>query len=61
MNELHFSNYEASSRMTISRTNSLSLQLYRLLFLHEGKVVWQGMTDEFTTSNNPIVRQVINY
>ncbi|KAK8593741.1 hypothetical protein V6N12_045816 [Hibiscus sabdariffa] len=29
----------------------------RLLFLHEGKVVWQGMTDEFTTSINPIVRQ----
>ncbi|XWS58816.1 hypothetical protein CRYUN_Cryun08bG0066100 [Craigia yunnanensis] len=29
----------------------------RLLFLHEGKVVWQGMTDEFTTSTNPIVRQ----
>ncbi|KAK6232476.1 ABC transporter-like [Theobroma cacao] len=29
----------------------------RLLFLHEGKVVWQGMTDEFTTSANPIVQQ----
>ncbi|XWS57313.1 hypothetical protein CRYUN_Cryun09bG0163000 [Craigia yunnanensis] len=29
----------------------------RLLFLHEGKVVWQGMTDEFTTSTNPIVQQ----
>ncbi|KAE8671005.1 Protein TRIGALACTOSYLDIACYLGLYCEROL 3 [Hibiscus syriacus] len=29
----------------------------RLLFLHEGKVVWHGMTDEFTTSTNPIVRQ----
>ncbi|TYG59186.1 hypothetical protein ES288_D08G282000v1 [Gossypium darwinii] len=29
----------------------------RLLFLHEGKVVWQGMTEEFTTSTNPIVRQ----
>lgn len=29
----------------------------RLLFLHEGEVVWQGMTDEFTTSTNPIVRQ----
>ncbi|XVF41557.1 hypothetical protein PTKIN_Ptkin01aG0289100 [Pterospermum kingtungense] len=29
----------------------------RLLFLHEGKIVWQGMTDEFTTSTNPIVRQ----
>ncbi|XP_041018518.1 protein TRIGALACTOSYLDIACYLGLYCEROL 3, chloroplastic [Juglans microcarpa x Juglans regia] len=29
----------------------------RLLFLHEGKVVWQGMTNEFTTSTNPIVKQ----
>ncbi|CAM8894590.1 unnamed protein product [Rhodiola kirilowii] len=29
----------------------------RLLFLHEGKVVWQGMTEEFTTSSNPIVQQ----
>ncbi|XWS65132.1 hypothetical protein CRYUN_Cryun05aG0064500 [Craigia yunnanensis] len=29
----------------------------RLLFLHEGKVVWQGITDEFTMSIIPIVRQ----
>ncbi|GAA0168794.1 ATP-binding cassette [Lithospermum erythrorhizon] len=29
----------------------------RILFLHEGKVVWQGMTDEFSTSTTPIVRQ----
>ncbi|KAH9302187.1 hypothetical protein KI387_013770, partial [Taxus chinensis] len=29
----------------------------RLLFLHEGQVVWQGMTHEFDTSINPIVRQ----
>ncbi|KAG6736125.1 hypothetical protein POTOM_061172 [Populus tomentosa] len=29
----------------------------RLLFLHEGKVVWQGMTDEFMTSASPIVQQ----
>ncbi|GLT36443.1 hypothetical protein SLA2020_108180 [Shorea laevis] len=29
----------------------------RLLFLYEGKIVWQGMTEEFTTSTNPIVRQ----
>lgn len=29
----------------------------RLLFLHEGKVVWQGMTHEFTSSTNPIVKQ----
>ncbi|KAL5058609.1 hypothetical protein RYX36_030213 [Vicia faba] len=30
----------------------------RLLFLHKGKVVWEGMTHEFTTSTNPIVEQV---
>ncbi|OAY43874.1 protein TRIGALACTOSYLDIACYLGLYCEROL 3, chloroplastic isoform X1 [Manihot esculenta] len=29
----------------------------RLLFLYKGKVVWQGMTHEFTTSSNPIVQQ----
>ncbi|KAJ4772354.1 Sulfate/thiosulfate import ATP-binding protein CysA [Rhynchospora pubera] len=29
----------------------------RLLFLHEGKIVWEGMTDEFMTSTNPIVQQ----
>ncbi|EXC29922.1 Protein TRIGALACTOSYLDIACYLGLYCEROL 3 [Morus notabilis] len=29
----------------------------RLIFLYEGKIVWQGMTHEFTTSTNPIVRQ----
>lgn len=29
----------------------------RLIFLYEGKVVWEGMTHEFTTSANPIVRQ----
>ncbi|XP_068646069.1 protein TRIGALACTOSYLDIACYLGLYCEROL 3, chloroplastic-like [Aristolochia californica] len=29
----------------------------RLLFLHEGKIVWEGRTDEFTTSTNPIVKQ----
>ncbi|CAK9140122.1 unnamed protein product [Ilex paraguariensis] len=29
----------------------------RLLFLYEGKVVWEGMTNEFASSTNPIVRQ----
>ncbi|KAL8051995.1 hypothetical protein ABFX02_06G183500 [Erythranthe guttata] len=29
----------------------------RLLFLYEGKVVWQGMTHEFSSSTNPIVEQ----
>ncbi|XP_048137066.1 protein TRIGALACTOSYLDIACYLGLYCEROL 3, chloroplastic isoform X2 [Rhodamnia argentea] len=29
----------------------------RLIFLYEGKIVWEGMTHEFTSSANPIVRQ----
>eukprot|EP00252_Welwitschia_mirabilis_P015949 TRINITY_DN35366_c0_g1_i1.p1 TRINITY_DN35366_c0_g1~~TRINITY_DN35366_c0_g1_i1.p1 ORF type:complete len:371 (+),score=74.99 TRINITY_DN35366_c0_g1_i1:301-1413(+) len=29
----------------------------RLLFLHEGRIVWQGSTSDFHTSTNPIVRQ----
>lgn len=35
--------------------------LFRLLFLYEGKIVWQGMTHEFTTSTNPIVQQVPSF
>jgi ABC-type transporter Mla maintaining outer membrane lipid asymmetry ATPase subunit MlaF len=34
------------------------LHFCRILFLHEGKVVWEGPTAEFDTSINPIVRQV---
>ena len=40
----------------------LNKQLFticRLIFLYDGKIVWQGMTHEFTTSTNPIVQQVI--
>ncbi|GMH11402.1 hypothetical protein Nepgr_013243 [Nepenthes gracilis] len=29
----------------------------RLIFLHEGKIVWEGLTHEFITSTNPIVQQ----
>ncbi|RRT34478.1 hypothetical protein BHM03_00059513 [Ensete ventricosum] len=29
----------------------------RLLFLYEGRIVWEGKTDEFNTTVNPIVRQ----
>ncbi|PKU63322.1 protein TRIGALACTOSYLDIACYLGLYCEROL 3, chloroplastic isoform X2 [Dendrobium catenatum] len=29
----------------------------RLLFLYDGTIVWEGMTQEFTTSTNPIVKQ----
>ena len=31
--------------------------LRRLVFLHEGKVVWEGTTDEFEASEIPIVKQ----
>ncbi|GAB2218500.1 hypothetical protein Droror1_Dr00001725 [Drosera rotundifolia] len=29
----------------------------RLIFLHDGKIVWEGLTHEFTSSTNPIVLQ----
>eukprot|EP00850_Spirogloea_muscicola_P014414 SM000103S09506 [mRNA] locus=s103:287916:290335:- [translate_table: standard] len=29
----------------------------RILFLHDGKVVWEGKTEEFDSTTNPIVRQ----
>ncbi|KAK9673451.1 hypothetical protein RND81_12G168900 [Saponaria officinalis] len=32
----------------------------RLIFLYEGKIVWEGLTHEFTTSTNPIVEQFAN-
>lgn len=31
--------------------------LRRLIFLHEGEVVWTGTTDEFEQSELPIVKQ----
>lgn len=33
----------------------------RVLFLHEGKVVWHGPTADFETTSNPIVRQVLSF
>ena len=29
----------------------------RLIFLHAGKVVWEGTSEEFDTTDEPIVRQ----
>lgn len=29
----------------------------RIIFLHQGKVVWEGPTEEFDTTDEPIVRQ----
>jgi len=31
--------------------------LCRLVFLYEGRVVWEGTTDEFESSEIPIVKQ----
>ncbi|KAH7295701.1 hypothetical protein KP509_27G061400 [Ceratopteris richardii] len=32
----------------------------RLLFLHEGRILWEGTTAEFDTTTNPIVRQFVD-
>jgi ABC-type transporter Mla maintaining outer membrane lipid asymmetry ATPase subunit MlaF len=32
----------------------------RILFLHGGKVAWEGTTADFDTSTNPIVRQFVD-
>ncbi len=29
----------------------------RIIFLHQGRVVWEGTTEEFDTTEEPIVRQ----
>lgn len=29
----------------------------RIIFLHQGRVVWEGTTQEFDTTDEPIVRQ----
>ncbi|KAH9607691.1 hypothetical protein KSS87_010954 [Heliosperma pusillum] len=33
----------------------------RLIFLYEGKIVWEGLTHEFTASTNPIVQQALTF
>ncbi|KAE8009865.1 hypothetical protein FH972_006274 [Carpinus fangiana] len=47
----------ASYVVVTHQHSTISRAVDRLLFLYEGKVVWQGMTHEFTTSTNPIVQQ----
>ncbi|KAI5065215.1 hypothetical protein GOP47_0019910 [Adiantum capillus-veneris] len=32
----------------------------RLLFLHEGRILWEGTTAEFDTTTDPIVRQFVD-
>ncbi|GFP82582.1 protein trigalactosyldiacylglycerol 3 chloroplastic [Phtheirospermum japonicum] len=47
-----------ASYVVVTHQNStIRRAVDRLLFLYEGKVVWQGMTHEFASSINPIVQQ----
>lgn len=47
-----------SSYVVVTHQHStIKRAIDRLLFLHKGKLVWEGMTHEFTTSTNPIVQQ----
>ncbi|MED6136179.1 Protein TRIGALACTOSYLDIACYLGLYCEROL 3, chloroplastic [Stylosanthes scabra] len=47
----------ASYVVVTHQHSTIKRAIDRLLFLHKGKVVWEGMTQEFTTSTNPIVQQ----
>ncbi|CAH2065581.1 unnamed protein product, partial [Thlaspi arvense] len=47
----------ASYLVVTHQHSTIQRAVDRLLFLYEGKIVWQGMTHEFTTSSNPIVQQ----
>ncbi|KAL5143703.1 Protein TRIGALACTOSYLDIACYLGLYCEROL 3, chloroplastic [Glycine soja] len=48
----------ASYVVVTHQHSTIKRAIDRLLFLHKGKIVWEGMTHEFTTSTNPIVQQV---
>uniref|UniRef100_A0A0R0ID89 ABC transporter domain-containing protein n=1 Tax=Glycine max TaxID=3847 RepID=A0A0R0ID89_SOYBN len=47
----------ASYVVVTHQHSTIKRAIDRLLFLHKGKIVWEGMTHEFTTSTNPIVQQ----
>ncbi|KAI4350156.1 hypothetical protein L6164_010665 [Bauhinia variegata] len=47
----------ASYVVVTHQHSTIKRAIDRLLFLHKGKIVWEGMTHEFTTSANPIVQQ----
>ncbi|XP_044382712.1 protein TRIGALACTOSYLDIACYLGLYCEROL 3, chloroplastic isoform X1 [Triticum aestivum] len=47
----------ASYAVVTHQHSTIRRAVDRLLFLHEGKIVWEGMTEEFMTSTNPIVQQ----
>lgn len=51
-------NTGVSSYMVVTHQHStIRRAVDRLVFLHDGKVVWQGPTAEFDNSNNPYVKQ----
>ncbi|XP_020996689.1 protein TRIGALACTOSYLDIACYLGLYCEROL 3, chloroplastic isoform X2 [Arachis duranensis] len=47
----------ASYVVVTHQHSTIKRAIDRLVFLHKGKIVWEGMTHEFTTSTNPIVQQ----
>ncbi|KAJ4955523.1 hypothetical protein NE237_012306 [Protea cynaroides] len=47
----------ASYVVVTHQHSTITRAVDRLLFLYEGKIVWQGMAHEFMTSTDPIVRQ----
>ncbi|XP_062199002.1 protein TRIGALACTOSYLDIACYLGLYCEROL 3, chloroplastic-like isoform X1 [Phragmites australis] len=47
----------ASYAVVTHQHSTIRRAVNRLLFLHDGKIVWEGMTHEFTTSTNPFVQQ----
>ncbi|KAJ7973617.1 putative Abc transporter [Quillaja saponaria] len=47
----------ASYVVVTHQHSTINRAIDRLLFLYKGKIVWQGMTHEFTSSTNPIVQQ----
>ncbi|XP_028770602.1 protein TRIGALACTOSYLDIACYLGLYCEROL 3, chloroplastic-like [Neltuma alba] len=47
----------ASYVVVTHQHSTIKRAIDRLLFLHKGKIVWEGMTHDFTTSPNPIVQQ----
>ncbi|KAG0461873.1 hypothetical protein HPP92_020349 [Vanilla planifolia] len=47
----------ASYVVVTHQHSTINRAVDRLLFLYEGRIVWEGMTHEFGTSTNPIVKQ----
>ncbi|KMZ66045.1 Protein TRIGALACTOSYLDIACYLGLYCEROL 3 [Zostera marina] len=47
----------ASYVVVTHQHSTINRAVDRLLFLHQGRVVWEGNTNEFACSTNPIVQQ----